>query len=364
MAEADLLRRLQGAAAGEADLRHMLRRRDIRIQELKREQITADRLAKSSGGTPWSTTLAANRHPPNLGVDHTAHGISVAGIVSGSGSGGLAAGSRKAKSVAEQAANDVATAATVKRLELELAEAAARGDVGDAATRLAERLAFRMIPETSWGMGGNECRLCGRRLPRERRSVCMTGSQARGESFFMPSAEVERKVAAAAAVAAVATEASQMTHTADGDARTGDVGGSAGAVGTNTANDDILDAVAVCSDDGGVAGQGHSVEEGLSVDDLGRPRASPRTPTAASQGLGSSARSLEEQLVRLEAVVGRGSAASADADDGRFGSSPPVGRSGAVEVAWAEAVRELKAEVGGLRNRAEANEQLLSVSTG
>lgn len=341
-----MLRRLQGAAAAEGDLRHMLRRRDIRIEELKHEQATADRLARSSAGTPWS--ILGKGRPP-LGVRDTFD----------SGGAGITNGSKE-RTVEEQAEREVSQAATIRRLELELAEAAARGDVGEAVTRGAEKLAHRLFEQAGGdsGLAGGEYRLCSRCLLEEGISAGMVESRGRGVSFLRPSAEVELKAAAAAAAAATVNDEANETETAHHAA----VGLSPTA--SNTATDNNVDLGAASRVGGGKSGRGHSIES--PGDDLERSRVSPhptenQVPPAGSSDFSNGVRSLEAQLLRLEAISGRSYAVSAG---GRPDYAGPGGGSGAFEMAWTDAVRELRVQVAGLRNRAEVTEQVLNVSAG
>lgn len=338
MAEADLLRRLQDSAAGEADLRHMLRRRDTRIEELKREQAASDRLNRSSSGCrgpPWSVLAGSQLS---------------AGCSSGGEAAAVRPGARKVRSPAERAATEVAQAAAVLRLELELAEAAARGDVGDAGTRAAERLACRLLPEDGRGSGGEEgaCLLCRRPL---RWEVEPEASRGRGASFLMPSVEVERKAAAAAAAAlAMDGRAGEADTTERGAAR-------ARLTPSNArippADSDYTEAD--CSRD-------ETPDRGPSAD---RPRTGGdgETPPVVSRGLSRGVQQLEAQLARLEAVSSCRFEGSGDDMEGRLRSASPRGRSRLVGVAWAEVVRELRVQVAALRDRAEATEQLLNVSS-
>lgn len=335
VAEADLLRRLQESTAGEADLRHMLRRRDIRIEELKREQAASDRLTRSSSGCrgpPWSV-LAGSRLS--------------AGCSSGGGAAAVRPGGRKVRSPAERAATEVAQAAAVLRLELELAEAAARGDVGDAGTRAAERLACRLLPEDGRGSGGEEgaCLLCGRPL---RWEVEPEASRGRGASFLMPSVEVERKAAAAALA---------MDERA-GEADTAERGASRARLTPSNARIPPADSdytEADCSRD-------ETSDRGPSADGP-RTGGHGETPPVVSRGLSRGVQQLEAQLARLEAVSSCRFEGSGDDVEERLRSASPRERSRLVGVAWAEVVRELRVQVAALRDRAEATEQLLNVSS-
>lgn len=360
--QSDLLRRLQEAGASEADLRHTLRRRDIRIEELKREQAVAGRLGTSSGGggggMPRSTLV--DSFAGSMNARQTAYAVGATG-------GGFAADTGKTGSAAERAAKEVALAAAVNRLELELAEAAARGDVGDAAVRTAERLAHRLFPEAAGvhGEGGRkgECHLCGRLLKSERRDTSLAGSHARGLSFLMPNTVVERK----------ATGAGEET---DGPQR---VDAAAQTMYTPTAvcdsvNDgDNFDPVAMESNGGDFAARAPSVEAhadhshgqsstSTSAEDEKETEHGDNIPVV-SQGLSTGLRSIEAHLARLEAVASGGFVDGADAADGRVRSSPPGGKSEAIEWALAQVVHDLRTQVAGLRDQAEATAELLNVST-
>lgn len=363
MTQADLLRRLQEAGASEADLRHMLRRRDIRIEELKREQAVAGRLGTSSGGggfgMPRSTLV--DSFAGSMSARQTAYAVGATG-------GGLTVDTGKTGSAAERAAKEVALAAAVNRLELELAEAAARGDVGDAAVRTAERLAHRLFPEAAGvhGEGGRkgECHLCGRLIKSERRDTSLAGSQARGLSFLMPSTVVERKATGAG------EEADGGPQRIDAAAQT---------MHTPTANCDSVaggsnfDPVAMESDGGDFAARAPSVEAhadhchgqsstSISAEDEEEAERGDNVPVV-SQGLSTGLRSIEAHLVRLEAVASGGFADGTDAADGRVRSSPPGGKSEAIEWALAQVVHDLRTQVAGLRDQAEATAELLNVST-
>lgn len=363
IAEADLLRHLQEAAAVEADLRHTLRRRDIRIEELKRDRAAADQLARSSGGTPWSILAKPSTR------EATACNINAVGGTCTDGDRG------KARSAKEQAAKDVAMAATVKRFKLELAEAAARGDVGEAATRKAEELALRLISESSSHAGisagsaadssGMGCRFCSRRLTREGQNavVGLAGSRVRGASVFTPSMDVEHKPAAA--VAAVTEERyvecgkpqiKLATPTAVGNLKTTDEGFD-------------LTTPAALRGGGTPPIRGRSMITCL-ADGVGLSRTTlscgqGQTSTVVSQRLSTGVRSLEMQLSRLEAVAScRPTVRAADAGfNGRVRSaSPAKGRPDTAGVAWAGTLRELRAQLAGLRDKAVFTEQLFNVS--
>lgn len=357
--QADLLRRLQVAGASEADLRHVLRRRDIRIEELKREQAMADRLATSSDGMPRSTLVDSLAGTMNS--RQTSYAVGAIG-------GGLAADTGMAGSAAERAAKEVALAATVKRLELELAEAAARGDVGDAAVRTAERLALRLFPEAvgGYGEGGRnrECHLCGRNLKPERRDTSLVGSHARGLSFLMPSTVVERKAAAARGGAdypQCVEAAAQTMHTPT-------------AVCDSATDGDSFDPAGVESDGGNLAAQGPSVEANANHDhgqsstsvhaeDGGKAEHGDTNVPVVSQGLSTGLQSIEVHLARLEAVASCGFTDGTDAADSRVRSSSPGGKSDAIEWALAQVVHDLRTQVAGLRDQAEVTAELLNVST-
>ena len=358
--QADLLRRLQEASASEADLRHVLRRRDIRIEDLKREQAVAGRLAMSSGdgGMPRSTLV--DSFARSMDARQTAYAVGAIG-------GDLAADKGKADSAAERTGKEVALAAVVKRLELELAEAAARGDVGDAAVCSAERLAYRLFPDAAGadGEGGRkgECHLCGRLLKPERRDTSLSGSHTRGLSFLMPSTVVERKATGAGGEVdgpRCVEAAAQTMHTPT-------------AFCDNVSGGENVDLAAVKSYGGNVAARPPSVEAhgdhdhgqsltSVHTEDGEEAEHGDRVPVV-SQGLSTGLRSIEAHLARLEAVAGGGFADGTDAADSRVRSSPPGGKSEAIEWALAQVVHDLRTQVAGLRDQAEVTAGLFNVST-
>lgn len=376
VSEADLLRRLQDASASEAELRHMLRRRDRRIEELKREQVKTDRLARSAGGestTPWSTLAG---RPSANGLENALGpgGELAAGRETGSGVG-------KAKYAAARAKTEVSQAATVMRLRLDLAEAAARGDVGDATTSAASRLALRLLSTS----GGATCDLCGGSVPLREGPNLHTSTyfsdsqQGRGASFLMPSAEIERKAAQAGESGKIeepkvpATVAATASHAATAHGLE-DVG----------ENSDVepLDNQRCRPPAEGLRRSGD--DGGLTTEELERshtPSAKPmETGTTARQplpkrqpGLSRGVRSLEAKLARMARDLGSdgGFVASDDCagnavvgDRHRSRSSSPASRaSRSARQAWVKAVRELRVQVSELRHRAECTEEPLNVST-
>lgn len=356
--KADLLRRLQEAGASEANLRHMLRRRDIRIEELKREQAMADRLATSSGGVIPRSTLVDN-YAGAMNIRQTAYTV-------GTMNGGLAAADTgRTGSAAERAAKEVALAAAVKRLELELAEAASRGDVGDAAVRTAERLALGLFPEPAGGhiesgrKGG--CHLCGRLLNRERRDMSLAGSHSRGFSFLMPSTVGERKAAAAG-------ERKEDPQGVDAAVQT--ISTPTAVCDSATGGDD-LDPAAMEGDGGNFVAQGPAVEA-YADRDRGRPLTSAQAEhgkkaehgqnvPVVSRGLNIGLRSIEAHLARLEAVASCGFADGTNVVDSRVRSTSPGGKSEAMEWALAQVVHDLRTQVSGLRDQAEETAELLNV---
>ena len=263
--------------------------------------------------------------------------------------------------------------AAVKHLELELAEATARGEVGDAATQAAERLALRLFPEAAaggdgcgggGGVGDACCRLCGGAVPGNggatRPNRRCESRQGRGALFLVPSADVERRAATAEAVAAAAAAASSAASAADGNGalESGDVGPGGATKRTTRQSPTRTKSSQTCAST--AAGEyltgdgGHSSPSGA----------------ALLRGFGSGVRSLDASLARLEAVAsgevgGLFSESSTDRGFPRGRSASPAGRrpaaTAAVQGAWAEAVRELRAQVAGLRRRAEAAEELIEV---
>eukprot|EP00903_Cladosiphon_okamuranus_P006177 g6074.t1 len=377
VAEADLLRRLQGASSREAELRHTLRRRDIRIEELKRDQAARDRLGRSFGGTSGSSGSGNQHHPVSL---RESTSVGAGGIGSGiatEGGGGGGGGSGRAV-----AAERVALRAAMKQLELELAEATVRGEVGDAVTREAERLALRLFPEAAGGGGGGGggvgdacCRVCGAVTGRgATRSDRFEFGEGRGALFLVPSADVEQRAATAEAVTVAASAASAVAAGAEGlDGITATAASTAAAAAGNGAPG---------SDNVGPGGAAMTTSlaqqpttctassqtcANIAAGDLAGDHGHSSPSGAASLGFGSGIRSLEANLARLEAVAsGRlGDLSAESSADGGFlrgRSASPAGRRlgpMAVQGAWAEAVRELRAQVAGLRRRAEATEELV-----
>lgn len=393
MAEADLLRRLQGASSSEADLRHMLRRRDIRIEELKRDQGLTDRLGRSIdgggyGGTaPWSTLASSsnnnnNPHQRPLNLSLRESGSTSAARA---GLGGSAAGDNsRARAVASE---QVALRATVKRLELELAEAAARGEVGDAATRAAERLAARLFPEAVSGGGGLTengcCRTCGVTLETGGGKLFgVSGAESesshhgRGALFLIPNADVERKATAVAADAAsvegAAAEAENTTATAAVAATAASI--AVDGNGTSATENNVgpvtaaVEAVSPARRSSTNTASSPASAGAAAVHGGERP-----TPPYAEvlPAFSSGERSLEANLERLEAVAACGgcgcSGSAADGGAGGFArgrsASPAGGKKSTskIHAAWAEAVRELRVQVAAIRHRIEATEELLEV---
>ncbi|CAN0294336.1 unnamed protein product, partial [Ectocarpus sp. 12 AP-2014] len=364
VAEADLLRRLQGAASAEAELRHLIRRRDIRIEELKRDLATSDRLGRSMSGGSGS---GSNRHHHHQHLSLRESGSTcspgnVSGAAAAAAAGDTAARGSQAKAVAsERAAKEVALTAALKHLELELAEASARGEVGDAVTRAAERFALRLFPEAESSGGGGRgawnskgyCTACGMTLERARRPVANLADSGRGALFLVPSADVERKAALAASSAALdaAAEAQPETPAAAAGNSSASANNDAGAVETSPARS---------------AARTTSADTPTRTAGEGERRKRVSSPsTAAALGLSSGVQSLEANLARLEAVVaGNGPAGVAESTDGAPDGLGWV-RSGSahggtvVEAALAEAVRGLRAQVLDLGHRAEVTEELL-----
>lgn len=389
---------MQAAAASEAELRHMLRRRDRRIEELKREQLAIDRMARSTattggGGTP-SLALAGS-HPTSDRCESSEYGPVIVAL-----GGSTSQSSGRPRSTAERAEKEVSQAATVLRLQLELAEASARGDVGGASTRAAERLARRVLPQTDGFDNGNgevwtggECSLCGQPLvgrDRGRRSMkrslnSVSQAEGRGASFLMPSAEMEHK-ARGVSTEAIAQDTGtpkvpEATVEQLGHAPTDDTVGDTPvehpadeAVGSqgggNTPGRQMISAT----------GGGFSELEPSHTSSNQRATPPNNSGTAARscsspQGLSSGVRSLEAQLARLadegRAKVfppGADSSGSADVfggDNGRLQSRSPAERTdthGSTSTAWVDALRELKVQVAGLRDRAEFAEKIIAVS--
>lgn len=407
MAEADLLRRLRDSAAGEADLRHMLRRRDLRIEELKREQAASDRLSRSigvgggsGGGPPWSSLAKKNSHRRLNNASITSVRDAECSIAGGGGAASAAVrpGGRRARSpgelakLAERAAKEVSQAAVVLRLELELAEAAAGGDVGDATARAAERLARRLLPEEDGngggggGTGGGACHMCGRPVRWwEEKLEEAAPPQGRGASFLMPSVEVERKASVAAAAVAAAAVVVVMDDEKRGSNSSRRRRGEGGEEEDTAERDDAFrarvtpsgarNATAVDDDDDDddyTQAEDCSRRRDETLDRLRSSKDRPRAgrgdgetaPVASSKGeLSHGVQQLEAQLARLEAVSTRcGFDGSADDAEGRLRSASPRGRSRLVGMAWVDVVRELRTQVAALRDRAEGTEELLNVS--
>ncbi|CAM9788122.1 unnamed protein product [Scytosiphon promiscuus] len=412
VAEADLLRRLQGLGSSESDLRHMLRRRDIRIEELKRGQANSDRLGRSFGGSGSGSSIPYEQLPFSLRESGSISAVSGAATAATEGRRTATAGA------AERAVKEVALAANVRRLELELAEATARGEIGDAATRAAERLALRLFPEDgkpvvmtggskSWGdTGGTRtfCSVCGTILECAKGSFTQRAgkheSSGRGALLLVPSAEVERKAARAAATAAdngpaatmavedapgaatameIATAAEDLTNPKSTTAAAPDA-----AVGDHSASADD----GVCSDEDHVASplrssaRTRSNQQSIPARGAGRAKEKGGRPISsslvASTGFSDGVRSLEAHLARLEAIAAyRGPGELAESNDpeesgesGRIPCATAPGRRGgrhreggrqksSFGVAWADALRELRAQVGSLRHRAEVTEEML-----
>ncbi|CBN80212.1 expressed unknown protein [Ectocarpus siliculosus] len=365
VAQADLLRRLQGAASAEAELRHLIRRRDIRIEELKHDLAASDRLGRSTSGGSGS---GSNRHHHHQRLSLRESGsTSSPGNVSGAAAAAVAAGDTstrgsQAKAVAsERVAKEVALTAALKHLELELAEASARGEVGDAVTRAAERFALRLFPEAESSGGGGRgawsskgyCTACGLTPERARRPVVNLTDSGRGALFLVPSADIERKAALAASSAALdaAAEAQPETPAAAAGNSSASANNDAGAVETSPARS---------------AARTTSTDTPTRTAGEGERRNRVSSPsTAAALGLSSGVQSLEANLARLEAVVaGNGPAGVAESTDGAPDGLGWI-RSGSayggtvVEAAWAEAVRGLRAQVLDLGHRAEVTEELL-----
>lgn len=376
VAEAGLLRRLQDASASEAELRHMLRRRDRRIEELKSEQVKTDRLARSRGGestTPW---------PPLTGRP------SVNNLENALGPGGeLAAGKKtepgvgQGKYAAARAETEISQAATVMRLKLDLAEAAARGDVGDAATSTASRLALRLLSTS----GGATCDLCGGSvMPRERRNLQTStylseSQQGRGASFLMPSAEIERKAARAedsrkmdkpkVPVAGAAT-ASHAATAHDSD----EMGEKPGVQPfSNQHHQAPVEGFHRSGDHGGLTTEelevSHTPSAKLMETGTAARKPLQKRPPVLSRGV----RSLEAKLARLERDLGgdgdlttsRDNAGSAVVGDSHRSRSPSSAfrASRPPRKAWVKAVRELRVQMSELHDRAESSEEPLNVST-
>lgn len=366
VAEADLLRRLQDAAVTEADLRHIIRRRDIRIEELKREQATTYRLAKSSAaGTPWSN-LASSRS--TLGVrEAEACDSGRVGCTVAEGQDEVSGGD-KVKMAGERTAKEISQAAAIRRLELELAEATARREVGDAVISTAETLALRLFPKAGddIDLGGVGCRTCGRSFPGNERPCTVSGVQDRGLSFLMGSVEVEKAAATAAAAAKVGAEAEAKVEAKaadDEDPETvkdvGDTGVADGrkspvVMAKDTASaGDALDGGNICEKSAGC----HSP---ASPDDDPPPRRG--NPPADNQpaGITRGLRSLEQQLTRLETAARCISSTSSNSIDGGRGSNLLEQYSRIAELV--DTLRELRALVAYLHNRAEITDQELNVS--
>ncbi|CAM9536480.1 unnamed protein product [Ectocarpus fasciculatus] len=362
VAEADLLRRLRGAASAEAELRHLIRRRDIRIEELKRDLATSDRLGRSMSGGSGS---GSNRHHHQRLSLRESGSTSSPGNVSGATAAAAtdtaARGSQAKAMASERAAKEVALNAALKHLELELAEASARGEVGDAVTRAAERFVLRLFPEaenSGGGVGGawsgkGHCRACGLTPERARRPAVNLADSGRGALFLVPSADVERKAALAASSAALdaVAEAQPETPAAAAGSSSVSANNDAGAVETFPARSPARTPSAdTPTRTAGEGGRRNRVSPPSAIDAL---------------GFSSGVQSLEANLARLEAVVaGNGPAGVAKSTDvgpeglgGIRSSSAPGGT--AVEVAWAEAVRGLREQVLDLGHRAEVTEELL-----
>lgn len=355
MAEADLLRRLQDAAVTEADLRHIVRRRDIRIEELKREQATTYRLSRST----WSN-LASSRS--TLGVREAAACDSgrVGTTVAESQDGVL--GGDKVKMAGERMAKEISQAAAIRRLELELAEATARREVGDAVISTAEALALRLFPKAGddIDLGGVGCCTCGRSFLRNERPCTVTGVQDRGLSFLVGSVEVEKATAAAAVKGGMKAEAKAdddegpETIKDVGDTGVADERKSPVAMAKDEASaDDTLGGGNLCEESAGCHSQAPS-------DDDSRPRRGNPLADNQSAGIKSGVRSLEEQLTRLETAAGCISSTSSDSINPGRGSFLMEQESRIAELL--DALRELRVLVAYLHDRAEATDQELNVS--
>lgn len=413
VAEADLLRRLQGAASSESDLRHMLRRRDIRIEELKRDQVNSDRLGRSFGGSGSSSSIPYQRLPFSLRESGSISAVSGAPAAAADCSKATTAGA------AERATKEVALTADVKRLELELAEATARGEVGDEAIRAADRLGWRLFPGAtepvvstsggaSMGDGGSVrtfCPVCGTALARamgpSTQQVAEHGSSGRGALFLVPSADVERKAARAAAAAAENSPAAAMAPGNAPEAATNvqtapAAEGLTASKATSNAPAAVVGDSTVSADATIRAEETHVTSplqspkrtrspQSVSTRVAGRAEGRGARPASsflvASVGFIDGVRSLEAHLTRLEAVVACGGPNGiAESDDqeepresGRVRSTKSSGggqggrqRGGdyqhlSFEVTWADALRELKAQVANLHHRAQATEEMLEV---
>ncbi|CAM9228114.1 unnamed protein product [Choristocarpus tenellus] len=257
VAEADLLRRLEEVFSGEAELRHMLRRRDQRIEALKREIST---IRGSSTNAVGVTVSSGTSRPTPLSLARPGTAIRGRdGIALGAESGSRGDEGRVVTLKAEETARQlVSKNAEILNLRLELTEAGARGGVGDAAVARARgwmeaviegrgnreagcdskgrgRGGCAMPPGLAkqMGTGGGECCSCNQlrealqniRGSREPNLglLSVTGGgaavqvpksvsqQGRGSLFLIPSIEVEHKAAAAAAASATALAASEST---------------------------------------------------------------------------------------------------------------------------------------------------------
>lgn len=361
------MRRLQDAATAEAQVRHILRRRDIRIEELKRELSAADRQATSSNGLPWSTLSNKHSNDSNRRL--------LIGGASFDADGGMTA-SASGKTTAERTVKEVAMAATVKRLELELTEAASRGDVGEATTRRAERLALRLVPETGGVLGVDRCRWCGYGSNPGTGSgggqiaVGLAGGQDRGASFLSPSVDVERKSAAAAAASEGGTNVNSEAADAPG------VGERRGApCGVNTFDAVFSSGVHnegsswTLDSSGGMQGHLGNVESGRQR----RRSRSEKSPHAiqdrgmrgsSTREVSNGARSLEAHLALLERAGGLGvqSAADVDGDDAAVAATCGHSTMSKADIERGEAVSEVREQMPGLRDRASVAEEALQVS--
>ncbi|CAM9818059.1 unnamed protein product, partial [Hapterophycus canaliculatus] len=233
------------------------------------------------------------------------------------------------------------------------------------------------------GIGGGArafCHVCGTALEGgtgySTQRVAERESSGRGALFLVPSADVERKAARAAATAADSSPAVAMAE--------------------ENAHD-----CAACGDDDNRAAEAQVMFPARSstrtrsppslparIAGGGEARGAGLVPTSivTSIGLGDGVRSLEAHLARLEAgfaSCGPGGIAETNDEGGPAGSdrfqaaAAPRERGGeggerlsgahreggpqylSIDIAWADALRELRAQVTGLRHRAEVTEEML-----